>query len=208
MRKIIILLSVFMLVGCSNTLSSQLSIDTAIQAVLSEENAKSNTQGIGFKYYKPRDFTILEDNKYNQILLNNGNKYYLNIDINGYYSKYKEDYIVNDSIYFSTKFYYDDKSGYVEVRKGNNSYFYIKMMYNYSYIEVGVNEANIKEAIINSAIILSSIRYNDNVISHLISTGGLDSKESAYEIKKPILDGDNKNVLFYEYDGTEDKEEN
>lgn len=76
------------------------------------------------------------------------------------------------------------------------------MMYNYSTIEVAVLEKDIKEAVINSAIILSSIRYNDNVIEHLISTGDLDSKESAYEIKKPASNTNDKNLLFYDYDDT------
>lgn len=108
MKKTIIFLSIFLLVGCTNTLSSALSIDSGIQAVLSEKSAKTNTSGIGFKYYKPRDFGILEDGNYNQVLLNDGNKYYLNIDINGYYNKYKEDYKVNSSIYYSNRFYYQD----------------------------------------------------------------------------------------------------
>lgn len=202
MKKIIILISVFLLVGCTNTLSSTLSIDSSVQAVLNEKSAEANTSGIGFKYYKPRDFSILNDDMYNQVLLNNGNKYYLNIDINRYHNKYKEDYKVDSSLYYSKKFNFNDLDGILEIKQGNNSYFYIKMLYNYSIIEVGVIESDIKEAIINSAIILSSIRYNDNVIDHLISTGDLNSKESTYEIKKPTTNEKDKNLLFYDYNST------
>lgn len=205
MKKIIILLSVFLLVGCTNTLSSTLSIDSGIQVVLAENSAKTNTSGIGFKYYKPRDFSVLEDSGYNQVLLNNGDKYYLNIDINGYYNKYKEDYKISNELYYSNRFYSGDNQGYIEIRKGNNNYFYIKMMYNYSNVEVAVIESDIKKAVINSAIILSSIRYNDNVIERLISTGDLDFKESSYEIKKPNNNSSNNNLLFYDYDNIEEE---
>lgn len=195
MKKIIILLCVFLLVGCTNSLSSTLSIDTAIMTVLKEGNNKTNINGKGYKYYKPRDFSVFEDNTYNQILLNNGNKYYLNVDINGYYNKHKENYEVNASLYYSNRFYYNDSVGYIEIKKGNNDYFYLKMMYNYSSIEVAVEEVNIKSAVINSAIILSSIRYNDKVIESLISNGDLNAKETTYEMKKPPKDDANKNIL-------------
>lgn len=200
MKKLIILLSVFLLVGCTNTLSNMLTIDSGIKAVLDQNSANANTSGVGFKYYKPRDFSILENDGYNQVLLNNGNKYYLNIDINGYYSKYNEDKKLDSSIYYSNKFSFNDKQGYVEIKEGNNDYFYIKIMYNYSSIETLVLEKYIKEAVINSAIILSSIKYNDNVINHLISAGDLDSKESTYEIKKPSNSSNDKNFLFYDLD--------
>ncbi len=198
MKRIIILFSVFLLVGCTNSLSSTLTYESSIMTVVKEEKI-ANTNGKGFKYYKPRDFSLLEDNIYNHVLLNKGNKYFVNIDINGYYSKHKEDYDVNSDVYYSYKFYFNDINGFVEIKEGNNNYFYIKMMYNYSNIEVSVKENEIKEAIINSAVILSSIQYNDKVISHLISTGDLNSKETTYEIAKPPKDESNKNILDYNY---------
>lgn len=205
MKKIIILLSVFLLVGCTNSLSSTLSIDTAITTVLREGNNNTNINGKGYKYYKPRDFSIFEDNIYNHVLLNNGDKYYLNIDINSYYNKHKGNYEINTSLYYSNRFYYDNNMGYIEIREGNNGYFYIKMMYNYSSIEVAVAEDNIKSAVINSAIILSSIRYNDKVIASLISNGDLSAKETTYEMKKPLKDDSNKNILeVIDYDNYEE----
>ena len=58
-----------------------------------------------------------------------------------------------------------------------------------------MEEVNIKSAVINSAIILSSIRYNDKVIESLISNGDLNAKETTYEMKKPPKDDANKNIL-------------
>lgn len=195
MKKIIILLSVFLLVGCTNSLSSTLSIDTAITTVLKEGNNNTNINGRGYKYYKPRDFSVLDDNLYNHVLLSNGVRYYLNIDINSYYNKYKESYEIDSSLYYSNRFYFNNNMGYIEIKKGNNDYFYVKMMYNYSNIEVAVEERNIKNAVINSAIILSSIRYNDKVIDSLISNGDLNVKETTYEMKKPPKEENNKNIL-------------
>ena len=200
MKKIILFLSIFLIAGCSKYSSNTLTIDSAISTILSEEATTTNTNGQGFKYYKPRDFSLLEDNLYNHILMNNSIKYYLNIDINNYYNKVKTDYKENSSLYFSKKFYYNDKSGYLEIRSGNNNYFYIKMMYNYSNIEVSVKESDIKESVMNSLIILSSIRYNDSVISKLISSGDLNTKESQYELKKPHKEDDNKNILDFKQD--------
>ncbi len=210
MKKIIILLSVFMLVGCTSSLSSNFTIDSAVLAVLQEGETFSNTNGNGFKYYKPRNFSLLEESGYNHILLNNGNKYYLNIDINSYHNKYKDNYVVDNSLYYSYKFSFNDINGYVEIRESNKDYFYIKMMYNYSNIEVSVKEDNIKEAVINCAVILSSIKYNDKVIDALISSGDVTSKESTYEIRKPEKTNENKNILdvidYDSYEGSENDE--
>lgn len=205
MKKIIILLSVFMLVGCSASLSNSLTIDSAIVAVLKEETSFSNINGNGFKYYKPRNFSLLEESGYNHVLINNGNKYYLNIDINSYFNKHKTDYVVDSSLYYSYKFVFNNINGFVEIRKGNNGYFYVKMMYNYSSIEVSLKESEIKQSIIDSAIILSSIKYNDKVIEALISSGDVTSKETTYELKKPLNPSENKNILdVIDYDNFEE----
>lgn len=193
MKKVIIILSAFLLVGCSSTLSSSLDIDTALNTVLSENITSYNTHAKGFKYYKPRDFSLIKDDDYNHTLLNNGINYYLNVDINGYFNKKDVNYTIDSSLYFSSKINYNGITGFLEIREGNNGYFYIKMMYNYSYIEVCVEKDEIVNAVVNSTIILSSIRYNDKVIESLISSGDLGNKESTYEIKKPS--SDNKNIL-------------
>lgn len=200
MKKIIIFISSFLLVGCTTSISNTLSIDEAVNEVLIKNKDITNTSGKGFKYYKPRDFSILEDNTYNQVLLNDGDKYYLNLDINGYYNKIKEEPKIDSSLFYSKIFSHNNINGYVEIRQ-RNSYFYIKMMYNYSYIEVSVEESYLKQAVINSIIILSSIKYNDKVIENLISTGDLNSKESTYEIKKPENSEQNNNLLnVFEHD--------
>ncbi len=194
MKKILIIISVLFLTGCTTTLSSTLTIDNIISKITNEEEISPNTSGIGFKYYKPRDFSVLEDNRFNQVLINNTYRYYLNIDINSYIGKRTVDYQIDNSLYYSTKFNYNGKNGYLEIRNGFNGYFYLKMMYNYSYIEVSVKENDIKEAVVNSAIILTSIKYNDKVINNLLDSADLDDKETTFEVKKPENNNDS-NVL-------------
>jgi len=198
MKKVIVILSIFLLSGCTAYSSSTLTLERSVAVVLESSGTYPNSNGKGFKYYRPRDFSVLEDNEFNQVLMNNGYKFYLNIDFNAYYNaknnNYKIDYVVDNTLYFSYKFSYNNIDGYISIRDAKNGYFYIKMLYNYSYIEVGVKESDIKKALVDSTIILSSIRYNDNVIGNLISSRNLVSNESIYEIKKPEKEND-RNIL-------------
>ena len=202
MKKVLIILSAFVLCGCSSRLNENdiNGIDNDILYVFENSNTHANVSAQGFKYYKPRDFSILDDTGFNHVLIHESNKYYLTVDINAYHNKSESTYEKNYEAYLSSIFYYDNKKGYLEIIDGNNSYFYIKMMYNYSYIEVSVKEYSIKDAVIDCAIILSSIKYNDNVIDTLIVSGDLDFRETPYEIKKP-KQTNNRNILdVYEYD--------
>lgn len=203
MKKILILLSVFIISGCSlqNNSSDLTYVKEDINDIITNKSKYTNTSGIGFKYYKPRDFSLLEDKDFNYVLLNNGNKYYLNIDINAYNSKFKSEYQIDPLLYYSDTISNGDIFGYIEVRKEKNSYFYLKMLYNYSCIEVSVKENELNSAINSSMIILSSMRYNDNVIASFISNKNTAGKENTYEIKKPNNKKDDRNILdVYEYD--------
>ena len=81
-----------------------------------------------------------------------------------------------------------------------NIELFIKMMYNYSYVEVSVAEDEVYDAIIDSSIILSSIKYNDKIISTYIGNAVSSSLESKYEVKKPKQEkNERQNILdFYE----------
>lgn len=202
MKKLFVILFVFVLCGCSNKLdiTNTDSISNDILFVLNNSNTHANVNAKGFKYYKPRDFAVLDDSGFNHVLLHESNKYYLNVDVNAYHNKAVIDYEKKENTYYNYTFYYNNNLGYVEVTTRNNSFFYIKMMYNYSYIEVSVPDYSLNDAIIDCAIILSSIKYNDSVIDTLIVSGDLDSRETPFEIKKPKQPS-NKNILdVYEYD--------
>lgn len=201
MKKVLVFLFIFLLCGCSLNINdfNKDSIINEITSTLKNSSTYANTSGKGFKYYKPRDFSLLVDNDYNHILIHNNNKYYLNIDVNAYYNKTLNEYVKKDNLYYGSDFEYDKKQGFVEIKQINN-YFYIKMLYNYSYVEVEVHDYELKDAIIDSIILLSSIKYNDAVIGNIISVGDLDSRETTYEIKKP-KDNNKKNILdVYDYE--------
>lgn len=200
MKKAIIILSIFLLCGCSFKEVNYNLAERNIHYVMENASKHQNTAAKGFTFYKPRDFSVLENDDFNVVLLHNAVKYYLNIDINAYHGKAINIPEKSDADLYFTTFSYDGLDGYLLVREGNNSYFYIKMVYNYSCIEVSVRKEMIEDAIADSIIILSSIKYNENVISSLINTDELDSKEKAYEIKKPKEES-KKNILdVYEYD--------
>ena len=198
MKKLFIIFIVIVLTGCTNKYN-EINFDTIennIIGVISSIKARSNTVGNGFKYYKPRDFAILEKHDFNHVLVHESTKYYLNIDINAYNSKYKSDYIVNPSIYYSDTFEFNNINGFIDIREGNNSYFYLKMMYNYSCVEVSVPKYRLNDAIIDSIIILSSIEYNDKVIDSFINNQDVDSKENTFNIKQPkVINKERKNIL-------------
>ncbi len=203
MKKILILfVTLIFMTGCSNKLyETDLSKSVSeVEKIISSKVALKNTYGTGFKYYKPRDFSILEDKDFNHVLLHNYNKYYLNVDINAYYYKYKNVFEKESDDYYSSTFESNGIQGYVRIKKINNDYFYIKMMYNYSYVEVSVAEDEVYDAIIDSSIILSSIKYNDKIISTYIGNAVSSSLESKYEVKKPKQGkNERQNILdFYE----------
>lgn len=204
MKKVLIILFVFLISGCTTYSSNTLTMERAIGSVIESGEKYTNTNGKGYKYYKPRDFSVLEEKDFNLVLLNNGYNFYFNVDPHAYYNaknnNYKIDYTIDNELYYSYKFSYDAKDGYISIRDAKNGYFYIKMLYNYSCIEVGVKEKDIKKAVIDSAIILSSINYNDKVIEKLIASRDLVSNESAYEIEKPKVESDRNILDVAEYD--------
>ena len=194
MKKIIIIISIFLLTGCTTALSSNLTIENSILHVLQTGEKTQNTFNKGYKYYKPRDFTVIEDNELNQVLLNNGYKFYLSIDLNAYHEKTSPT-TIRENIYLNYNFNYNNINGYLQLRQTKNGYFYVRMLYNYSCIEVRVKESDLKKAVIDSSIILSSIKYNDKVIEKLITTRDLNDSESAFQIATPENKEDKKNIL-------------
>ena len=64
-------------------------------------------------------------------------------------------------------------------------------MYNYAKIEVIIDEKRINEVIGNAMIILSSIKYNDEVINNLMGDNVLDYKEIDFDIFKTNKEDNN-----------------
>lgn len=207
-RIAIILLTAILLTGCTVVRIDTNSIDNIINVVLSKDNDLFNIIGKGYKYYVPRGVTFIDTDEYNNKLYSDGNYYYLYIDIISYYHNKKVVYEENSKSYYSKRISLNDKEGYLEINKIENLYL-VEFMYNYAKIEVLVKEKDINFAVLNSSYILSTIKFNDNVIKLALDDEYFTSKEEKYDIftsKK-----ENSNVLQYagdpSGDQTDDNEE-
>lgn len=181
MKKIIILMLLFLVTGCSVVRIDTKSIDNTINVILSKDNNLYNTVGKGYKYYKPRGVTYIDTNEYNEKLYSNGNYYYLYVDINSYYYKKEFDYEKNENAYYSRVIDINDKLGYLEINNYNNKYL-IEFMYNYSKIEALVDKDDINDVVLNASYILSTVKFNSKVIKIMLNDNYFINKEEKYDI--------------------------
>lgn len=183
-KNIFLILSVLFFTGCQSSVIQNNTYSDCVSTVLNQENVLYNTYEKGYRFYLPRDFNILETGLNSHILVNNSNKYYLNVGIISFYNLKTNKYMKNEDVYYAEEFTYKDKYGYLEIKQ-NNGYFYIKMMYNYSIVEVMVQEKEIRDAIIYSSIILSSIDYNRLVIEEMVKEYLISNTAKPFELTEP-----------------------
>lgn len=181
MKKLLLLCFLLLLTGCSVVRIDTTNIDNIINIVLSKNNNLYNQIGKGYKYYIPRGVSYMDSNDYNDVLYSNGNYYYLYIDVVSYYYKVNKDYIENSEAYYSKKININNKFGYLEINKQDNNRYFIEFMYNYSKIEVETDLEDINDVVLNISYILSTIKYNDNVIKIVLDDDFLISEEK-YDI--------------------------
>lgn len=195
MKKIIILICMFLLIGCTNNNINTMSLEEIVKDSISTKSTLFNTNSKGYKYYLPTEFSIAREDDFVQELISHNTKYYLNIDIVSYYYKtgMKTEHDFDDYEYFT--FEKDGNNGYLKIRK-NNDYFFVELCYNYAIIEVEVKESELRYAISRGIMILNSIKYNDSVIEKYINDNDLESSETVYKIPEPE-NNEAKNVLEY-----------
>ncbi len=203
-KKTLLLIMILLVSGCTIVRINTTSTDNIIDVVLSKENTLYNQIGKGYKYYIPRGVTYINTTEYNDTLYSNGNYYYLYIDVVSYYHKKDiEEVKNNDSYYYYRKIENGDKKGYVLITEVDNKYL-IKFVYNYSRIEVLVKKDEINDAILNSSYILSTIKYNDNVIKIMLDDDYFKNKEEKYT----LFESDPENEKFFPiYDDEEETDE-
>lgn len=179
MKKITILFMLLLLTGCTVVRIDTSSIDNIVNVVLSKENNLFNRVGKGYKYYIPRGVSYIDTIELNDELYSNGIYYYLYVDAVGYYYKSKVNYKENSNLYYS-KVIKGDKDGYLEIKEDNGNY-YISFVYNYAKIEAKVKKEQIEEVILNSSYILSTIKFNDNIIELMLDSDYFTNKEEQYD---------------------------
>ena len=181
MKKVLLLCLLLLLTGCSIVRIDTSSVDNIVHVVLSKDNQLYNHIGKGYKYYIPRGVSYIDTNDYNDVLYSNGIYYYLYIDIISYYYDKVQQYEVNENAYYSKSISIKDKEGYLEINKQDDDRYFIEFMYNYSKIEVIAEYDQINDIVLNATYILSTIKFNDNVIEAMLDDNFLVSEEK-YDI--------------------------
>lgn len=192
------MLSIIMLTGCTVVRIDTENIGNTINVVLSKDNKLYNRVGKGYKYYVPRGVTYIDTNELNEKLYSNGTYYYLYIDAISYYHKTKFEYEEKQNAYYSKKLKNGSKTGYVEINKQKNGKYFVEFMYNYAKIEALVSKKDLNQTILNASYILSTVKFNNNVIKLMLNENYFINKEEKYDIfqsQKKKDNGDN----FLEY---------
>ncbi len=190
MKKLLLLCSLLLLCGCSVVRIDTNSIDNIVNVVLSKNNDLYNQIGKGYKYYIPRGVSYMDTNDYNDVLYSDGNYYYLYIDVVSYYHKVVKNYEEDPNAYYSKKIDINGKQGYLEINKQENDRYFIEFMYNYSKIEVEADYDDINDIVLNTSYILSTVKFNDKVISAVLDDEFLVSEEK-YDIFTSKKESDN-----------------
>jgi len=195
MKRIIVLtLLIFLLTACTVVRIKTDNIDNIINVILSKDNKLYNRVGKGYKYYNPRGVNYIDTREYNEKLYADGNYYYLYVDVISYYYKKEFNYEEKKNAYYSRLIDINNKKGYLEINKVDGQYL-IEYEYNYAKIEAFVNEEDINEVILDATYILSTIKFNSNVIKIMLNDDIFINKEEKYDIFTPKTESNN----FIEY---------
>lgn len=188
MKKVMVLLiSILLLTGCYNDIVSD-DTNTILNTFLGKNTKLVNTYSEGYKYYLPNEIKVDAKNDYNEVLDYNGYKYYLYVDVVGYYYKKEVDFVSNDSIYYSKYLNYNNKEGYINIEKVNDLYK-IEMYYNYAKIEAYVDYDNLSKTIINMCYITNSLVFNNSVTNLELNNSDDKLKEEKFDFYTPKKEG-------------------
>lgn len=180
MKKIILILAVIILTGCTSI--DNVSYDEIISEIVSSKYEIYNENRSGYKYYTPSNISSNDTIDYNEILEDDSYRYYFYVDVVSYYNRVIESYEVDNNAFYSKAINYQDKFGYIEINEVSNKKYLLEIMYNYAKIEVIVDKYDLPKAISNSLIILSSVKYNSEILETIVGENILTSKEIEFNI--------------------------
>ena len=166
-KVLLLMLIVLSTVGCKVSIINTNDYMKNINTILSRSSKYTNRNAIGYQYYLPNGVVVTEVNDFNQRLMSKGDIYYLYADVVSYYHNVYKPYEVKKGVYLSKQLKNKGRYGYVEVNKKDN-YYYVEMMFNFAKIESYVKESNLNDALSNMAYILSSVKYNDDIVENLL----------------------------------------
>ena len=193
MKKLILLIILSLLcTGCTVVRINTDSISNITDVILEKDNSLYNHVGKGYKYYIPRGVSYIDTIGLNDVLYSKGVYYYLYVDAPAYLNKIEIEYNEDKKLYYSKNIDINDKKGYLEIKKQDEQYL-IKFNYNYASFETLVDEKDITEVITNAAYILSSIKYNDQIIKLTLDEDYFLNREEQY--KEFMSNGSSGNFL-------------
>jgi len=181
LKKIVLIILILLVCGCSVVRIDTTNIDNIVSVVLSKDNKLFNQIGKGYKYYIPRGVSYIDTSTHNDVLYSNSNYYYLYIDIVSYYHNTESNYEENDNAFYSKLININDKQGYLEINEQSNGKYFIEFMYNYAKIEVLADYEDINDIVLDASYILSTIKFNNNVIKTMLDDEFLNAAEK-YDI--------------------------
>ncbi len=180
MKKIILILSVFLLCGCVNL--NDLSYDEIIARELDSVSKFNNIKRNGYSYTLLNGLKITEHDEYNDVIENSRSKFYLYVDIVSYYHQKDFNYSIKSNVFYSKSYEFNGKKAYLEINNLENDKYLIEIMYNYAKIEVIVDKYDINSSLSQAMSILSSITYNDNIIKNLMGKDVLNFSDEEFNI--------------------------
>lgn len=191
-RTLFLLILLLGLTGCTK-LSNDYNV--VVDKIL-KENQKTNTVSTNYELYIPTGIKQIEDNEYNQKLQFKKRDIYLYVDTISYYYKNKLN-LKDENIYdfFYKEINYNGKEGYIGIRKIEEDSYFCKIVYNYAKIEFYSDSEYLTLMVANSLTMISSIKYNDNLIKVSLGNENTKGKEITYEFITP----DNKDGSFSDY---------
>ncbi len=184
LKFLFLFIFLFFITGCTVEKLDVNNYDVLIDKILLRDNKVKNSVGLGYSYYIPKGLSVVDKDE-NNILFRDkyNNIYYFYADIISYYHKASNTYKESNSAYYSRKIENNNRklNGYVEINQENDKYF-VEAVYNYVKIEVYTSKNSLNDVLVNICEILSSIQYNNKVLSTTIGENILDYKEESFNI--------------------------
>ena len=204
MKRIVLLLSLILVTSACTNLNNLDYKDNINEVIKSNSNNKLyNHVGNGYNYYLPKYMSVKNMINFNEKINSNDYTYYLYLDVVSFNSK-KQDKI-NKKCDINYEFKQNNNEGYLCVNNINNEYL-VEIVYNYAKIEVKVAKNDLNEAINNGIIILSTIKYDSDLISKMIGESKLDGSEETLNIFKDTKSKDDFLDVVEEYDNYDDSQ--
>lgn len=204
MKRIVLLLSLILVTSACTNLNNLNYKDNINEVIKSNSNNKLyNHVGNGYKYYLPKYMSVKNMINFNEKINSNDYTYYLYLDVVSFNSK-KQDKI-NKKCDINYEFKQNNNEGFLCVNNVNNEYL-VEIVYNYAKIEVKVAKNDLNEAINNGIIILSTIKYDSDLISKMIGESKLDGSEETLNIFKDTKSKDDFLDVVEEYDNYDDSQ--